>query len=174
MGPGIAQVFAQNEIAVSVFDVKPEQLDKAQQAMKRNLELFAGEGIIPKSNVDKILSRVTTSSNLKDAIQGVDLVLEAVPEVPDIKLQVLADLDSAADGGTILASNTSGLSITKLAGATKRPGKVVGMHWWNPPIIIPVIEIIRGENTDDATVETVEALIKKINNLLRSSFNSHE
>ncbi len=163
MGPGIAQVFAQNGITVSIFDVKPEQLEKALQAMKRNLALFAGEGIIPKSNIEEILSRVTTSSNLKEAAQGVDLVLEAVPEVPDIKLKVFSELDSAADGGSILASNTSGLSITKLAGATKRPGKVVGMHWWNPPIIIPVIEIIRGENTDDETVGTVKALIKKIN-----------
>jgi 3-hydroxyacyl-CoA dehydrogenase len=99
---------------------------------------------------------------LKDAVENVDLVLEAVPEVPDIKLKVFADLDSAADSASVLASNTSGLSITKLAGATKRPGKVVGMHWWNPPMIIPVIEIIRGEKTDDGTVGTVEALIKKI------------
>jgi 3-hydroxybutyryl-CoA dehydrogenase len=163
MGPGITQVFAQNGIEVSIYDVKSEQLDKARESLNRNLALFAEEGIIPKSSIDQILTRIHTSSNLKEAVDGVDLVLEAVPEVPDIKTKVFSELDSNADDGVILASNTSGLSITNLAKATNRPANVVGMHWWNPPIIIPVIEIIRGEKTDDETVQTVEALIKKIN-----------
>jgi 3-hydroxybutyryl-CoA dehydrogenase len=163
MGPGITQVFAQNGLEIHIYDVKAEQLDKARESLSRNLALFAEEGIIPKSNIDQILSRIHASSNLKEAVNGVDLVLEAVPEVPDIKTKVFSELDSIADDGVILASNTSGLSITNLAKATNRPNKVVGMHWWNPPIIIPVIEIIRGEKTDDETVQTIEALIKKIN-----------
>lgn len=165
MGPGITQVFAQNGIEIHIFDVKPEQLEKARESLNRNLTLFAEEGIITKSDIDQILSRIHTSSSLKDAVEGVDLVLEAVPEVPDIKTKVFSDLDSIADDGVILASNTSGLSITSLAKVTNRPAKVVGMHWWNPPIIIPVIEIIRGEKTDDETVRTIEALINRINKI---------
>ncbi len=165
MGPGIAQVFAQNGIEIHIFDVKPEQLEKARESLDRNLTLFAEEGIIKKSDIDQILSRIHTISSLKDAVEGVDLVLEAVPEVPDIKTKIFSDLDSIADDGVILASNTSGLSITNLAKVTNRPAKVVGMHWWNPPIIIPVIEIIRGEKTDDETVRTIEALINRINKI---------
>jgi 3-hydroxybutyryl-CoA dehydrogenase len=165
MGPGITQVFAQHGIEVNIFDVKPEQRKNALESLNRNLALFAEEGIVPRSSIDQIKSRVHTSSSLKEAVDGVDFVLEAVPEVPDIKTKVFSDLDAVADGSTILASNTSGISITKLAGATKRAPAVIGMHWWNPPIIIPVIEVIRGEKTSDETVQTTEALAKKINKL---------
>jgi 3-hydroxyacyl-CoA dehydrogenase len=119
-------------------------------------------GFISKKDSDVILSRVRETPDLKSAVDGVDLVLEAVPEALDLKKRVFADLDTLCAETTILASNTSGLSITALAEATRRPAKVVGMHWWNPPIIIPVIEVIRGKATDDATVQTVEDLVKKI------------
>ena len=163
MGPGISQVLAQNGITVRIFDIKPEQLENAAQAIDRNLGLFAAEGIVPQGDIEAIKGRITTTGDLAEAVEGADLVLEAVPEVPDIKNKVMADLDKLAAPETILASNTSGLSITSLAKATGRPEKVVGMHWWNPPIIIPVIEIIKGEKTDQATVDAVDALIKKIN-----------
>ena len=99
---------------------------------------------------------------MEQAVKGVDLVLEVIPEVFDLKVKLLADLDRICDPGVILATNTSGLSITEMAKSTSRPGKVVGMHWWNPPIIIPVIEIIKGQKTDETVVQTLNALIKKM------------
>jgi 3-hydroxyacyl-CoA dehydrogenase len=162
MGPGIAQVLAQNGVGVRIYDVEKEQLQKARETVTRNLKLVSDAGLIPTSALEDIQTRIQDVNDLKEAVEGVDLVLEAIPEVMDLKKAIFAELDGICGEGTILASNTSGLSITALAGATGRPGKVVGMHWWNPPIIIPVIEIIRGEATDDATVETVVSLIKKI------------
>ena len=162
MGPGISQVLAQSGIEVRIFDIKPEQLENAKQTIDRNLELFAAEGIVPEGDIEDIKARITTTGDLAGAVEGADLVLEAVPEVPEIKRKVMADLDKLAAPETILASNTSGLSITSLAKATNRPEKVVGMHWWNPPIIIPVIEIIKGEKTNQTVVDEVGALIKKI------------
>jgi 3-hydroxyacyl-CoA dehydrogenase len=119
-------------------------------------------GFISKNDIERIGSQIQETRDLKAAVDRVDLVIEAIPEVLDLKTAMFADLDSLCAEGTILASNTSGLSITALAKATGRPGKVVGMHWWNPPIIIPVIEVIRGQATDDATVDVLTDLIMKI------------
>ncbi|MBW2123184.1 MAG: 3-hydroxyacyl-CoA dehydrogenase family protein [Deltaproteobacteria bacterium] len=162
MGPGIAQVLAQHGIWVRVYDIEPAQLKKARETLDRNLELMREAGFIPGDAGERVLSLIEETSELKAAVEGVDLVIEAVPEVLDLKTKVFADLDALCAEATILASNTSGLSITALARATKRPGKVVGMHWWNPPIIIPVIEVIRGETTDQAAVDAVEHLVRRI------------
>jgi 3-hydroxyacyl-CoA dehydrogenase len=162
MGPGIAQVLAQHGIGVRIYDIKEEQLRKARETINRNLKLMSDSGFISKNDIERIGSQIRETIDLKAAVDGVDLVIEAIPEVLDLKTAIFADLDSACAEGTILASNTSGLSITALAKATGRPGKVVGMHWWNPPIIIPVIEIIKGQATDDATVQALTDLIKKI------------
>jgi 3-hydroxyacyl-CoA dehydrogenase len=165
MGPGITQIFAQHGVEVRVYDIDEKQLRKARETIKANLNLMSEAGFISKKDSDVILSRVQETPDLKTAVDGVDLVLEAVPEALDLKKRVFADLDALCAETTILASNTSGLSITALAEATRRPAKVVGMHWWNPPIIIPVIEVIRGEATDDATVQTLEDLVKKIHKI---------
>jgi len=162
MGPGIAQILAQHGVEVRVYDIDPEQLRKARETLNRNLNLMRDAGFVSGDDIDRILLQIKDTHDLKAAVEGVDLVIEAIPEVLDLKTGMFADLDAVCAEGTILASNTSGLSITALAKATRRPGKVVGMHWWNPPIIIPVIEIIRGEATDDATLQTVENLVKKI------------
>jgi len=162
MGPGIAQVMAGHGLEVRIFDIDKEQLKKARQTLEQNLGLMVAEGIIAQADVAGITSRIHETGDLAQAVAGVDLVLEVIPEVMNLKTALLADLDELCDPAVILASNTSGLSITKLAQATKRPAKVVGMHWWNPPIIIPVIEVIQGEKTDEATVEATTALVKKI------------
>jgi len=162
MGPGIAQVLAQHGIGVQIYDIKEEQLRKARETLDRNLKLMSDAGFISKNDIERIGSQIQETRDLKAAVDGVDLVIEAIPEVLDLKTAIFADLDRLCAEGTILASNTSGLSITALAKATGRPGKVVGMHWWNPPIIIPVIEVIRGQATDDATVEVLTDLIMKI------------
>jgi 3-hydroxybutyryl-CoA dehydrogenase len=162
MGPGIAQVLAQHGIGVQIYDIKEEQLRKARETLNRNLKLMSDAGFISKNDIERIGSQIQETRDLKAAVDGVDLVIEAIPEVLDLKTAIFADLDRVCAEGTILASNTSGLSITALAKATGRPGKVVGMHWWNPPIIIPVIEVIRGQATDDATVKVLTDLIMKI------------
>ncbi len=162
MGPGIAQVLAQHGVGVRIYDIEKEQLQKARETIKRNVTLMRDAGFISGNDVNRVLSQVQETHDLKTAVDGVDLVIEAIPEVLDLKTVILSELDAMCAEETILASNTSGLSITTLAKATRRPGKVVGMHWWNPPIIIPVIEIIRGESTDDATVQTVTHLVKRI------------
>jgi 3-hydroxyacyl-CoA dehydrogenase len=162
MGPGIAQVLAQHGIGVQIYDIKEEQLRKARETLDRNLKLMSDAGFVSKNDIERIGSQIQETRDLKAAVDGVDLVIEAIPEVLDLKTAIFAELDRLCAEGTILASNTSGLSITALAKATGRPGKVVGMHWWNPPIIIPVIEVIRGQATDDATVEVLTDLIMKI------------
>jgi len=165
MGPGIAQVMAQHGLEVVIHDIDPEQLEKARQTLDQNLGLFKGAGIISEVDIPKIKSRIKEAGDLAEAVKGADLVLEVIPEVMDLKTALLADLDQLCDPAVILASNTSGLSITKLAAATKRPEKVVGMHWWNPPIIIPVIEVIQGEKTNEATVQTALKLVKRIHKI---------
>jgi len=162
MGPGIAQVLAQHGVGVRIYDIEEAQLRKAREAIKRNVKLMGDAGLIAKDDAEQVESQIHETRDLKAAVDGADLVIEAIPEVLDLKKTMFADLDGVCAEGTILASNTSGLSITALAQATQRPAKVIGMHWWNPPIIIPVIEIIRGETTDDATVQAVEALVKRI------------
>ncbi len=162
MGPGIAQVFAQHEIAVQIFDIDPEQLQKARETLGANLSLVEQAGMLSDTGAAKIQNRIQDAASLADAVLDADLVLEVIPEVMDLKTKLLGELDEICGPDTILASNTSGLSITKMAQATRRPEKVVGMHWWNPPIIIPVIEIVKGESTGEDVLQTMDNLIRKI------------
>ena len=162
MGPGIALVLARFGVQVRLHDIDPIQLEKAKETLGRNLQLLQSEEIITAAEVEAIHARIRPVDDLTAAVQGVDLAIEVVPEVLEIKKQVFAHMDELCPADAILASNTSGLSITAMAGATRRPRMVVGMHWWNPPIIIPVIEIVRGSETHDDTVAAVDALIRRI------------
>jgi len=162
MGPGIAQIFSQSGLKVILYDIKVEQLEKATQAIQNNLKTFVGTGSITSKEAEETRQRITTTSNLKEAAQSADFVLEAVPEVLDIKKSVFSELDRLCPPDVILATNTSGLSITEIAKGTQSPNRVVGMHWWNPPIIIPAIEVIKGELTGGETVDITKALVTKI------------
>jgi 3-hydroxyacyl-CoA dehydrogenase len=162
MGPGIAQVFAQHEIAVQIFDIDLEQLQKARETLGANLNLMEQAGMLSDTGAVEIQNRIQDAASLADAVLNADLVLEVIPEVMDLKTKLLGELDEICGPDTILASNTSGLSITKMAQSTRRPEKVVGMHWWNPPIIIPVIEIVKGESTGEDVLQTMDNLIRKI------------
>ena len=165
MGPGIAQVLAQHGVEVRIYDIDNNKLKKARETLAGTLNLVYQEGLISEADVGAIQSRIRDASSLEEAVQGVDLVLEVIPEVFELKSKLLAELDNICDPATILASNTSGLSITAMAKSTNRSERVIGMHWWNPPIIIPVIEIVKGDKTDEAVVQTVDALIRKINKI---------
>jgi len=162
MGPGIAQVLAQHEIEVQIFDIDPEQLKKARETLGANLNLMEQAGMLSGTGAADAGNRIQNAASLTDAVRDADLVIEVIPEVMDLKTRLLSELDEICGPDTILASNTSGLSITKMAQATRRPEKVVGMHWWNPPIIIPVIEIVKGESTGEDVLQTIDNLIRKI------------
>ena len=162
MGPGIAQVLAQHGIDVRIYDIDHDKLKKARETLAGTLNLVHQEGLISEADVAEIQSRIKDASSLEDAVKEADMVLEVIPEVLELKTGLFAELDKVCDPVTILATNTSGLSITAMAKAINRPERLVGMHWWNPPIIIPVIEIIRGKETDETVVQTVDALIRKI------------
>jgi 3-hydroxyacyl-CoA dehydrogenase len=162
MGPGIAQIFAQSNLKVTLYDIQEEQLGKARRAIENNLKTFTDQGLLTSKEAKETQDRIASTSNLKEAAQAADFVLEAVPEVLDIKKSVFDSLESLCSQDVILATNTSGLSITEIAKATKAPARVVGMHWWNPPIIIPAIEIIKGGQTSEEAIEITKALVIKI------------
>jgi 3-hydroxybutyryl-CoA dehydrogenase len=162
MGAGIAQVFAQQGFSVALNDVSDEILGKAKERILDSLTLLSEGGIISKRAVKDAVSRIDFKTDIGN-IGGVDMVMEAVPEKLEIKHGLFKKLDGLFPPGVILATNTSGISITRIASVTKNPGRVVGMHWWNPPYIIPVIEIIRGERTKEAVIETVRALVERLN-----------
>jgi len=162
MGPGIAQVLAQHGIDVRIYDIDHDKLKKARETLAGTLNLVHQEGLISEADVAEIQSRIKDASSLEQAVKEADMVLEVIPEVLELKTGLFSELDKICDPVTILATNTSGLSITAMAKAINRPERLVGMHWWNPPIIIPVIEIIRGKETDESVVQTVDALIRKI------------
>ena len=155
MGPGIAATLAKGGMDVRTYDLKPEVVEKAKGDVQT---AFAVLDRIGRPKAEKI-GTVSFHTDLAESVTGVDLVIESVPERLEIKAKVFADLDRLARPDAMLASNTSGIPITKLQEATARPGRVIGMHWSNPPHVIPVIEVIAGNKTDKAQVDALKALI---------------
>lgn len=161
MGSGIAQVFAQQGFSVIVNDLNEDILQKAKKRIENNLYLFHQEGVLSKGDLKAALQNLTFSSQL-DEISGVDIVVEAIPEQIKLKQALFQKLDKMFSSEVILATNTSGISISSIASVTKRPDRVVGMHWWNPPYIIPVVEIIKGGKTKEEIVEAVRELVVRL------------
>lgn len=161
MGSGIAQVFAQQGFSVMVNDLNEDILQKAKKRIENNLYLFHQEGVLSKGDLKGALQNLTFSSQL-DEISGVDIVVEAIPEQIKLKQALFQKLDKMFSSEVILATNTSGISISLIASVTKRPDRVVGMHWWNPPYIIPVVEIIKGGKTKEEIVEAVRELVVRL------------
>ncbi|RPJ44931.1 MAG: 3-hydroxybutyryl-CoA dehydrogenase [Candidatus Latescibacterota bacterium] len=161
MGAGIAQVFAQAGYLVDLIDVNSEILKRSLTRMDKSVRKLAEKGAIDPSNVDTVLSSVRAVSDIRQ-IGAASLVVEAVPESFDLKKRVFQELDAALPPETVLASNTSSISITEIAAATKRPDKVIGMHFMNPVPLMKLVEIIRGIATSDATYERVENLTEEL------------
>ncbi len=157
MGNGIAHVFAQFGYAVTLVDVEQEFLDRALATIKVNLERQVRKGIIAVNEVAAILGRIANATELK-AVANCDLVVEAAIEDLALKKKIFAELDALCPAETILASNTSSISITEIAAVTKRPEKVIGMHFFNPVPLMALVEVIRGLATDDETFNTVMKL----------------
>lgn len=163
MGHGIAQVASQvGGYDVALLDVNQEFLDRGMKMVRDSVSKFVEKGMLTKEQGEKTVSRIKPTLDLAAAVRGSDLVIEAATEDPQLKLDLYRRLANLVDEGTVLASNTSSISITLLASVTKHPEQVCGMHFFNPPQLMPLVEIIRGKKTDDATVEFVREASKKL------------
>ena len=162
MGHGFAQIFAQKGYPVLLYDIDAAILEKAWARIDANLDTFIENGLLRKKEKKPVLNRITLITDLEAAVRNVDFVLEAVPEIMDLKKEIFKKLDQFAPSRAILASNTSGLSITEMASVTRRPGKTIIVHGINPPTIIPVVEIVRGRQTTDETADLCYRLLLKL------------
>ncbi|WP_421812119.1 3-hydroxyacyl-CoA dehydrogenase family protein [Flagellimonas sp.] len=162
MGNGIAHVFAQNGYKVNLVDIAQASLDKGLATITKNLDRMIAKEVIDEAKKDATLANIVTYTDLKDGVSNTDLVVEAATENLDIKLKIFEDLDVICKAETILATNTSSISITQIGAATKRPEKVIGMHFMNPVPIMKLVEIIRGYSTSDEVTETIMELSKKL------------
>lgn len=156
MGNGIAHVFAMNEIPVKLVDTSPELLDKAMQTIEKNLDRMVEKNKIEASHKVNTMDNISPGVDLEKAVEDVDLVVEAVPENYELKEKIFQQLDEATPDSAILASNTSSISISKLANATWRPSQVIGMHFFNPVPVMKLVEIVRGYETSDEVYQAVE------------------
>ncbi len=162
MGNGIAHVAAQHGKAVVLVDVVPEVLHEAVLTIARNLDRQVKKELIDEAAKEATLARIETSADLPAAAAEVDLVIEAVPERAELKYAVFESLDGAAGPETILATNTSSISITEIAARTSRPDRVIGMHFMNPVPVMQLVEVIRGLATSDATTGAIVELTEQL------------
>jgi 3-hydroxybutyryl-CoA dehydrogenase len=162
MGNGIAHVFAQHGFKVTLIDVNAAQLEKALAAIGKNFERQIAKGTATEEQKQSALGNITTATSMADGVQQAELVVEAATENTELKLKIFKQLDEVAPAGTILATNTSSISITKIAAATKRPDKVIGMHFMNPVPVMKLVEIINGYATAAAVTDTIAALSKQL------------
>ncbi|MFB0514665.1 MAG: 3-hydroxyacyl-CoA dehydrogenase family protein, partial [Candidatus Bathyarchaeia archaeon] len=163
MGHGIAQVSAQvAKYEVNLRDIKQVFIDNGMKMINNSLQRFLKKGVITEAEVKEVLARIHPMLDMKEAVADADLIIEAVPEKVEIKKSVFAEVDRFAKPEVIIASNTSSISITEIASATNRPEKVCGMHFFNPPQLMKLIEIIRGARTSDETVNIIVEASKKM------------
>jgi len=162
MGNGIAHVFAMNGFRVSLVDIAQPALDKALITIGKNLDRMVAKGAITEPDKAKTLTNIKTSTRVEDCALNSDLVVEAVSENIDLKLKLFKQLDELCKPEAILASNTSSISITKIAAATKRADRVIGMHFMNPVPVMKLVEVIRGYLTSDETTKTIMDLCGRL------------
>ena len=163
MGHGIAQVASQaGGFEVSLLDVEQAFVDRGMKMIRDSVGKFVEKGKLTKAQGDEAMGRIHPTLDLAEAVRGSSLVVEAATEDPKLKLELYRKLSDLVEGDTILASNTSSISITLLGSATKRPENVCGMHFFNPPQLMPLVEIIRGKKTSDETVKRVREASAKL------------
>jgi 3-hydroxybutyryl-CoA dehydrogenase len=161
MGNGIAQVFAQSGFEVRVHDASAAAVDRARANIEKSLAKFVEKGKLTAEDRDAAVGRIQPAASI-DALSDVDYVVEAIIENPDVKTRLFADLDRVTRPGVILSSNTSSISITTLGAATKRPDKVLGMHFMNPVPLMTLVELIRGQATSDESMRIATELSKTL------------
>ncbi|MBT5089932.1 MAG: 3-hydroxybutyryl-CoA dehydrogenase [Flavobacteriales bacterium] len=162
MGNGIAHAFAQSGYSVNLVDISADSLDRAIDTITKNLDRLLSKEKISELDKNNTLSNISTNTDLTDAVKDADLVIEAATENIEIKLKIFQQLDEICDDNTILATNTSSISITKIGSVTNRNDKVIGMHFMNPVPIMKLVEVIRGKETSDSTTTTIMELSKKL------------
>lgn len=162
MGNGIAHVFAQHGHQVSLVDISSEALEKALATIGKNLDRQIKKELIGDAEKKATLSNITTYTKIEDGVKRADLVVEAATENPEIKKQIFQTIDQSAPAKAILASNTSSISITRIAAETSRPSQVIGMHFMNPVPIMKLVEVIRGYATSDETTNAVMEVAKQL------------
>jgi 3-hydroxybutyryl-CoA dehydrogenase len=162
MGNGIAHVFAQSGYNVRLIDLSETALEKAIATISKNLDRMVAKEKISDTDKTNTLANIKTFTDMSSAVKGLDLVVEAATENMDIKLKIFSQLDELCDAHTILGSNTSSISITKIASATQRPDKVIGMHFMNPVPIMKLVEVIRGYATSDEVTNTIMEVSKSL------------
>ena len=162
MGNGIAHVFAQTGFQVRLIDISSEALDAARATIAQNLDRMIKKEKITDEEKQATLGRLNTFTDLAEGVTDADLVVEAATENVDLKLKIFEQLEESAPADCILASNTSSISITKIAAATDRPDKVIGMHFMNPVPVMKLVEIIRGYSTSDETLKTIMSLTEEL------------
>ena len=165
MGNGIAHVCAQYGNTVSLIDISETSLEKAIKTITGNFDRMVAKGIVTVADKDAALHRITTYTKLSDGVKNADLVIEAASENENIKLSIFKELDSSCKADAILATNTSSISITKIASVTNRPDKVIGMHFMNPVPVMKLIEVIRGYKTSDEVTKIIFDLSVKLNKI---------
>lgn len=162
MGNGIAHTFAQSGFKVQLIDISEASLKRGMNTIARNLDRMVAKERISEADKTETLANITTFTSTEDGVKNVDLVVEAATENIDLKLKIFKQLDDVCDENTILATNTSSISITQIAAVTSRPDKVIGMHFMNPVPIMKLVEIIRGYSTSDDVTTTIMDLSKTL------------
>ena len=162
MGNGIAHTFAQNNFSVNLIDINETALHKGLETIAKNLDRMVLKEVITEHKKLETLQNIKTFTALEQGIEAVDLVIEAATENVEIKLKIFKQLDEICNSNTILATNTSSISITQIAAATNRPNKVIGMHFMNPVPLMKLVEIIRGYNTSNEVTNSIMELSKKL------------
>ena len=155
MGNGIAHTFAQKDFNVNLVDISADALKRALATISKNLDRMVKKERITETEKENTLTNITTYTNIQEGVKGVDLVVEAATENIDLKLKIFKQLDEICDANTLLATNTSSISITKIAAVTNRPTQVIGMHFMNPVPVMKLVEVIRGYATSDEVTERI-------------------
>jgi 3-hydroxybutyryl-CoA dehydrogenase len=155
MGNGIAHTFAQKDFNVNLIDISADALERAIATISKNLDRMVKKERITEKDKNNTLSNITSYTDIKEGVKGVDLVVEAATENIDLKLKIFKQLDEICDNNTLLATNTSSISITKIAAVTNRPNQVIGMHFMNPVPVMKLVEVIRGYATSDKVTERI-------------------
>ena len=165
MGNGIAHTFAQQGFQVNLIDISEEALNRAKETISKNLDRMVTKGSISESDKTQTLANIMCYTSLEEGVKNSDLVVEAATENLEIKLKLFRDLDAYTQPNAVLASNTSSISITKIASVTKRPDKVIGMHFMNPVPVMKLVEVIRGYSTSDEVTSVIMETSKKLNKI---------
>ena len=162
MGHGLAQIFAVSGYETALLDLSPDFLEKALVNVRANLGLLADKGVIAPEAVEPALARISTHTDMAAAVDGAGFVIEAVVEKLEVKQKVFQQLDELCPLETILATNTSVISITEIAGQAQNRGRIVGTHFWNPPYLVPLVEVIRGDETDLEVLDRTYDLMARV------------